>query len=131
MNAKLEFYAALFLSSIVGIISLGISLSRNGKRERNERFTQFGSLLAMILIVVVLNRLIGWKYHNNLKYTLLHEMPIIVIGCFGLTALSPQKDFNRGGIAFFIASVCSILWTQYLTLFYAFAMIALWVGVLM
>ena len=48
MNARLEFLAALFLTSFAGLTSIAISMGRKEKYQRNDRFTQFGSLLYCI-----------------------------------------------------------------------------------
>ena len=130
MTAHSEFIAAISLTALAAGLSFIFSTVRRNQNQRNERFTQFGFLLGSVLITVVLNRLVGWQFHNNLEYTLLHEMPVIMIGCLGLTTLSPQKDFNAGALSFGIASILSIFWTSYLTLFYALAMVTLWSGVL-
>ena len=130
MDARSEFYASLFLTLLV-FLSLMV-YSRSGHKEdlANNMFTRLKRFLMIVLCGVVINRFIGWSVNEDFHNILLHEMPLIMVGCYGMSTLSGQQDFSWGVISFGVATFASILWPHWLTLFYALAMISLWVGVL-
>jgi eukaryotic-like serine/threonine-protein kinase len=130
MDAKSEFFVSLALTLLV-IFSFMI-YSQSGHKEdlANNMFIRLKRFLMIVLSAVAINRFIGWRVNEDFQNILLHEMPLIMVGCYGMSTLSGQQDFSWGVISFGIATFASLLWPHWLTLFYALAMISLWVGVL-
>ena len=84
----------------------------------------------MITLAVSLQRYVSWKIGLSFQDLLHLEMPLIALGCFGLSTISGKKDFIWGGLAFTFVAISSLFSGHIKTTLYAVAMICLWLGVL-
>lgn len=130
INAQRAFIFSVILSSFVALSFLLFSKKRRTKQQ-NALFSRLVHFLGVILCGVMINRFVGWQLGENFRHILLHEMCLIMVGCFGMSTISGRKDFTWGGGAFTLGIVLSVLWTKWLTLFYSLSMIILWIGVIL
>lgn len=131
LTAYDEMIASVSLSIAASLAFLGIIRWRAAHAyEQNAVFNRIWQYLLLTLVFLSTQRFISWKLGLT-PHQLIHlEMPLVSLSCFGLSSISQQRDFIFGGVAFLGTSFLSVYYPSLTTLFYAFAMIILWIGVL-
>ena len=131
IDAESEVTAAVSLTILVYITFIIIFVKRRNKpQETNAIFQRLISHLVLITLAVSLQRYVSWQVGLRFEDLLHIEMPLIALGCFGLSAISGKKDFIWGGLAYTFVAILSLISDPDKNTLYALAMICLWLGVL-
>lgn len=126
-----DLIAMLVLSALTLVAFLISTRSRRGKKdESNAIFHRIMIYFLFSLLTISTHRFLSWKLGLSNQQLIHHEMPLISLGCFGMSTISGRRDFTLGGFAFLFAAFFTLLAPQESTLIYALAMIVLWSGVL-
>jgi len=99
-------------------------------REANAVFGRFIGYLGVISLIGTSQRYISWQLGLEPAQILHQEMPLIALGCFGLSAITGQRHFIIGGLAFTLAMFVSLSSPGLTKGTYACAMITVWLGAL-
>ena len=132
VDSKTQVIAAVSFSIVVYFTFAVVAFKRRQKSEEvNAIFQRLMSHLVVITLAVSLQRYVSWKVGLHFQDLLHLEMPLIALGCFGLSTISGKKDFIWGGFAYVFVTVLSIIFDPIKATLYAIAMICLWLGVLL
>ena len=131
IDARGEFLAMGLLSTMALTCFLALTLRRRRLGDRtNAIFQRLAIHLIIILMMVSIHRLICWQTGLSVEQLIHNEMPLLALGCFGMSAISKHRDFTFGALMFSGAALISLSLPQWTTLIYAIAMTSLWLGVL-
>lgn len=130
IDSKSEVITAVSFSILVYIsFSIVAIKRRKSSHEANAIFQRLVAHLVIITLAVSLQRYVSWKVGLVFQDLLHLEMPLIALGCFGLSAISGKKDFIWGGLAYASVTILSLFFEPHKPTLYALAMIGLWLGV--